>query len=56
MSLSDPQTQDGQAPVTDLDINPHISPKKVSEEMPEQCCTVKECQKVKLQSFILLES
>ncbi|XP_056115639.1 uncharacterized protein si:dkeyp-110g5.4 isoform X2 [Rhinichthys klamathensis goyatoka] len=41
------KTQDGQAPATDLDINLHISPKlhKVSEEMPEQCCTGKECQK-----------
>lgn len=41
------KTQDGQAPVTDLDINPHISPNlhEVSEEMPEQCCTGKECQK-----------
>ncbi|KAK7136157.1 hypothetical protein R3I94_014721 [Phoxinus phoxinus] len=39
------KTQDGQAPVTDLDINPHISPKLVSEEMPEQCCMGKECQK-----------
>ncbi|XP_051758200.1 uncharacterized protein si:dkeyp-110g5.4 isoform X1 [Ctenopharyngodon idella] len=41
------KTRDGQAPVTDLDIIPHISPKlhEVSEEMPEQCCLGKECQK-----------
>ncbi|XP_048067390.1 uncharacterized protein si:dkeyp-110g5.4 isoform X3 [Megalobrama amblycephala] len=41
------KTQDGQAPVTDLDTIPHISPKlhEVSEEMPEQSCMGKECQK-----------
>lgn len=41
------RTQDDQAPVTDLDINQHISPKlnKVSEEMPEQCCMGTESQK-----------
>ncbi|XP_016146025.1 uncharacterized protein [Sinocyclocheilus grahami] len=39
--------QDVQTPVKDLDINIQISPllHKVSEEMPEQCCTDKECQK-----------
>ncbi|XP_016431139.1 uncharacterized protein LOC107758016 isoform X2 [Sinocyclocheilus rhinocerous] len=41
------KSQDVQTPVRDLDINTQILPllHKVSEEMPEQCCTDKECQK-----------
>ncbi|KTF81391.1 hypothetical protein cypCar_00024256 [Cyprinus carpio] len=37
------KSQDVQTPVRDLDINTLLN--KVSEEMPEQCCTDKECQK-----------
>ncbi|XP_056320400.1 uncharacterized protein si:dkeyp-110g5.4 isoform X2 [Danio aesculapii] len=42
------QVQDVQPPDQELDPNTENSPlvQKISEEMPEQCCTEEECQKV----------